>query len=288
MKILIIQSAGRHKQNYDYREGLCLCHAINHCTIQNEAVVWGRGFENYHTKIDQMARWADAIVILENYNAGWVPETDGFKKPVLYWSIDAHVNFKRNVTFAKGHKVNLVLSSTASFVPKFRRNGVKAVWFPNCYPQHLIRGRTALKRYGLGFCGSYVKGRKAWLDKLGKRFDLHRDIFVIGPAMVKAVSSYRIHWNRNYSVDVNYRTFETLGCGTFLLTNNTDRLKDLFDIGKHLVIYDNFDDCCDKIKYYLRHEKEREKIAEAGHAHALRNHTYEQRAKQLIKIIEGI
>ena len=45
--------------------------------------------------------------------------------------------------------------------------------------------------------------------------------------MVKAINSYKIHFNRNHSKDINYRTFETLGCQTVLVTNNTDRLKDL-------------------------------------------------------------
>ncbi len=261
--------------------------AINR-TAYSEAVVWGRGFENYGTRFDRMVEWSDAVVVLENYHAEWVPNLKKLKKPTLYWSIDAHVNYSRNVNFAKTHNFNLVLSSTFSILSKFRKNKIRCEWFPNCYPKNLIRPLDVKTSYDVGFCGNYVKGRKKWLDNLSNYCNLKKDIFIIGAAMVRAINSYKIHWNKNYSIDINYRTFETLGCKTFLLTNKTDCLSNMFSIGKELVTYKTFDDCVDKIKYYLRNPVKRQAIAEAGHERARKFHTYDNRAETLIKIIEGI
>jgi spore maturation protein CgeB len=103
--------------------------------------------------------------------------------------------------------------------------------------------------------------------------------------MVDAINSYKIHLNCNIADDINYRTFETTGCGTFLLTNYTPGLERLFDIGKEIVIYDSIEDLDSKVKYYLENDKEREEIALAGYNRSRREHTYLERSKKLIEII---
>jgi len=45
-------------------------------------------------------------------------------------------------------------------------------------------------------------------------------------------------------------------------------------------------DLKEKIDYYLEHDKEREKIARAGQRRTLRDHTYKNRVKDIIKIIK--
>jgi spore maturation protein CgeB len=103
--------------------------------------------------------------------------------------------------------------------------------------------------------------------------------------MVNSINSYKIHLNCNISNDINYRTFETTGCGTMLLTNYTPGLERLFDIGKEIVIYNNLDDLDSKVKYYLENEEEREIIAKAGYERSKKDHTYFERSKRLIEII---
>jgi spore maturation protein CgeB len=103
--------------------------------------------------------------------------------------------------------------------------------------------------------------------------------------MVNAINSYKIHLNCNIADDINYRTFETTGCGTFLLTNYTPGLEKLFDIGKEIVVYNNLEDLDNKVKYYLDNNEEREYIALAGYNRVKRDHTYFKRSEKLIKII---
>ena len=103
--------------------------------------------------------------------------------------------------------------------------------------------------------------------------------------MVNTINSYKIHLNCNISNDINYRTFETCGCGTMLLTNYTPGLEKLFDIGKEIVVYESIEDLDNKVKYYLENEDERNMIAETGYQRAKKDHTYFERAKKLIDII---
>jgi len=84
----------------------------------------------------------------------------------------------------------------------------------------------------------------------------------------------------------NMRLYEATGCGTLLLVDKKDNLGEIFEIGKEVVAYENVDDLVDKIKYYLEHEEEREKIVKAGQERTFREHTYEVRMKELVSILE--
>jgi len=285
MRIVLIQSKGGHPQNREFREALCLKRALNKLP-DVEAIVWGKGYDNFITPFNKMIEACDVAFLIENYpKGGWIPDMASVKKLKLYWIVDAHINCKRHILTANKNKINIALNSTHSYVKHFKGNGRKSLWFPNCYPIDLITPVKTIKMHDLGFCGNYVN-RKKWIDLLSVKFKLKKDIFVIGQDMVKAICSYKIHFNKNYSKDINYRTFETLGCKTLLLTNNTDRLKDLFTIGKHLVVYNSFEDCCQKIKSLLKYPKQLNEIAEAGYTHVIKNHTYDNRAATLLQIIK--
>ena len=62
----------------------------------------------------------------------------------------------------------------------------------------------------------------------------------------------------------NMRIFETLGVGSFLLSDAGIYPENLIS-GLHFDTYSNVDELKEKIKYYLTHEKERERIALKGH-----------------------
>ncbi len=81
------------------------------------------------------------------------------------------------------------------------------------------------------------------------------------------------------------RNFEIPGCGGFLLTGDADNLRDYYQDGKEIVIFTDTDDLINKIKYYFTHNKEREKIAQAGYQRTLRDHTYEKRFSEIFKVI---
>jgi len=55
--------------------------------------------------------------------------------------------------------------------------------------------------------------------------------------------------------------------------------------GEHLVLFDNIDDCFEKIRYYLVHQDEARAIAEAGFEHIKANLRFDV---YLPKIVEEI
>ena len=63
---------------------------------------------------------------------------------------------------------------------------------------------------------------------------------------------------------------------------------DVFDPGSEAVSYDSARELVDRLTYYIRNEKERAEIAAAGHARTLRDHTYGQRMRELVAILEAV
>ena len=281
--ILIIQENGRHERNREFRECFSLQRAFSYLGIT--ADVWGLGHDNFQKPFDVIIRDYDAIISLENYDSGWHPDLSSLKIPKVFWCIDAHMGVERYQKFVSKNKFDVVFNSTEYFVDHFLNITGQSLWLPNAYDSFLIDKRSDVpKTVPLGFCGN-IANRVEWITYLKKRWNLKLDEMVIGPDMVQAINSYQIHWNRNFSIDINYRTFETLGCGTFLLTNYTPGLEKLFKINQHLVIYESRDDLDEKISYYLSHQEERDLIAQQGYEHVRNNHTYVHRALKIKKVL---
>jgi len=66
-------------------------------------------------------------------------------------------------------------------------------------------------------------------------------------------------------------------CGGFLLTEYVEGLEKFYDIDSDIVCFSSLDEAIKKIKYYLAHDDEREKIAESGYRKAMEHHTWDKR-----------
>lgn len=284
MKIVIVQEAGRHEKNKNFRESLNLHRALS--KIEGvESKVWGLNYPEFSKSFSEIEKWADVIFIIENYTSEWLPTNEIYlsKKLKIFWSIDSHCVLSQHQHLCRLLKIDILLNSTEDYIPSFNGLVKKSYWFPNSYPDDLIFPLDIVKTTDIGFCGNVIN-RGQLIDSLSK-YNIKKDIFVIGDDMVKAINSYKIHFNCNISNDINYRTFETTGTKTLLLTNYTKGLEKLFDLENEIVVYRSFQELDEKVKYYLQNESERMKIEKSGYERAKKDHTYFERAKKLIEII---
>lgn len=275
MKILLIQENGRHEKNRNFRECFCLQRGFNRLGI--ECDVWGLGHENFKHIIN--FNNYDLIINLENYGEGWEPDLSNIETKKFLWSIDAHVKGENSYLneFNKG-KYNILLHSTKDFVNKDFK-----IWFPNAFDDELIYKKDVEIRCDLGFCGSLLN-RSGYIQKLKDKYNFIHDNFVIGDDMVIAISSYKLHWNRNLSNDINYRSFETLGCGTPLITNYNYQYELLgFEHMKNVILYKNDEEMFLYIDKLLKDDQLRHEIGHNGHLLS-KKHTYLERCKQILEI----
>lgn len=85
----------------------------------------------------------------------------------------------------------------------------------------------------------------------------------------------------------NMKFTEFTSCGTFVLADKPADFDELgFKDGEHMVLYKDLEDLQDKIRYYLKHEKERGEIAERGMNFVRENHNNSVRVEQFTKIME--
>lgn len=279
MNVLLIQENGRHDANRIYRECFCLQRAFEH--HGHKADVWGLGHNNYqeiYYDSEPDYESYDLIINLENYDeTGWVPSLAKAQTTKYLWSIDAHVKgIQPYLKTAQEGNYDLILQATPEFVSK------GSIWFPNCYDDELIKPLDAEKTHDVGFCGN-INNRGSLINLLQEHFNFKLDEFVIGDEMVRAINSYKVHFNANISIDINYRNFETMGCGTCLLTSYNQHyhhfgMKD----GENCLIYSNIDEMLDKTRIILQDEALRTKIGNAGNELA-KLHTYKKR----INILTG-
>ena len=84
-------------------------------------------------------------------------------------------------------------------------------------------------------------------------------------------------------LQVRLRDFEVPMSGGFYMVEYMEELEEFYEIGKEIVCYADVQDLADKIKYYLRHDSERETIRLAGHTRCLRDHTWRRRFELAFK-----
>ena len=81
---------------------------------------------------------------------------------------------------------------------------------------------------------------------------------------------------------VNPRAFEICACGGFQLCESLSPVQQCFTPGEELETFAGPDEARDKIRYYLGHESDRQRIAAAGRRRALAEHTYDRRLEQAL------
>ena len=89
----------------------------------------------------------------------------------------------------------------------------------------------------------------------------------------------------NIKSGVPLRIYDILGAGGFCLTNFQAELPMQFENGKHMVWYYSNEDLYDKVDYYLKHEDERKRIAEAGREFVHENCSYKNRIVEMLDCI---
>ncbi len=83
---------------------------------------------------------------------------------------------------------------------------------------------------------------------------------------------------------LNPRTFEIASCGAFQLVDERKYLREFFEEDE-IVSFKTLSELKKKIDYYLKADVEREEIALKAREKVLKYHTYEERAKALLKFI---
>ncbi len=204
--------------------------------------------------------------------------------------IDSHLNLEIHLEWAK--HFDFVFIAQLEYVPIFReRSNPNTFWLPLAADETVHAKRSNVKKYDVGFVGSINSSihnrRKNLLDKINSYVPVaYKRCF--DSEMAEFFSESKIVFNNAIKNDLNMRVFETLSIGSMLLTDRTigNGQEEMFKDGEDLVVYED-DEIVEKVKYYLEHDEEREKIARRGYEISHAAHTYFHRVEELLDVVIG-
>jgi len=78
------------------------------------------------------------------------------------------------------------------------------------------------------------------------------------------------------------RVIDIMGCGGFVISNYQEELMEYFVPGEECVIYENFEDLYEKVKFYLQHDSERQRISKNGFEKIKQDFTFDDRIRKLL------
>ena len=143
------------------------------------------------------------------------------------------------------------------------------------YPTEEVRARIIKKLAGMERCAIY-----GCLDRPS----------IGGMDYYYAISGAKIGLSINAVNDIRLyhsdRLTQYLACGTFVLAKNVPDSELLFKDGVHLRYFDTADEFFDLASWYLNHESQRIKIANAGMEYAHKEFNCEKIAGYMLDVIE--
>ena len=192
---------------------------------------------------------------------------------------------------------NLVVTTDKNGHEKRKKEGFSNVFLSQWACNHFMYKKLNLpKIYYVCFVGRCYGERPSFIDTL-KRKGINITTFGQGwengsrvsqADLIKIYNQSKISLNISFAsngdkIQIKGRDFEAPGCGSLLLTMDTKEIAEYFVPDEEIVTYQDANDAAEKIKYYLKNEDEREKIAKKGYERVMREHTVE---KRLLDIFE--
>lgn len=100
----------------------------------------------------------------------------------------------------------------------------------------------------------------------------------------RAKIGINVHNRGDYTVG-SYRMFDLPGNGVMQISDGGEYLASYFEVGKEIVGYRDGDELVDKIRFYLDHPEERQRIARAGFRRVMKDHKIRTRLHQAAELI---
>lgn len=212
--------------------------------------------------------------------------------PCAWWAIDSHLHMSYDAHFFRARRYDHVFVAQKHHVVRYQDWAwVPSSWLPLAADPAVFRPFDGPRNFDVGFVGSVLPGlhdaRRALLSRLMARF--RRVLIARGAFREDAgreIASCRVAFNRSLHEDVNMRVFEILACGRPLLTDRLPAkcgLDDLVTDGEHVILYDDAS-LEASLERCLQDEGRTEEIARAGRARLLAAHTYEHRAREILRV----
>jgi len=304
MKILLLSPDQIKKYNWGHQL------FRNEIGRQTDVLYYGEGYPNFNKKLT-------APQIIKKYGPFDLLLTYGFRYTLPFQNIGdvkikkahiiidlfpPHKNGYKGVMY-KGYKPFIMANKYDLFLYRQRcqKEHLKEIgstcnseWLPFSVDTNIYKNLKLPKNYDVltsATTRSDVYPNRGKVNKLVNKMGLKSMTKrIVHQTYIKAINQTKICIiSTNVFNSPNMKFTEFTSCGSFVLSDKPADMEELgFKDGEHFVLYKDLNDLKDKIKYYLKHKKERELIAKNGMAFTRKNHNNILRVQQLLKIIKDV
>ncbi len=193
-------------------------------------------------------------------------------------------NFERNVV--KAPWFDLILTPDARSTQEYINRGFNAEWWTHFADTRIYQPIATVEKYIA--VTSRGRGSSQILDALADYY--YKEIINKngweGRGHIKFLIYGKMVIQHSRWGEITRRIFEGMACGRMIITDRLHKdtlLENLFIDGEDIVLYDDLQDCAEKISYYNQHPEERNRIAANGYEKVMQNHTQIQRVDLIIE-----
>lgn len=185
------------------------------------------------------------------------------------------INFQRDMVMFPFHSKN---------IPR-----LFSMIFKDDYPLRSFVDKKLSKQDVIKYFTKPHPGRYLGFDYSVEYEDLEKAPYLIGKDFARAISSSKIivvgssRWRLPLQ-----KTFQGMACKTLVMTQEPYGAKELNFVDGWNYVHVTRKDVLEKIDYYLKHENEREEIAQNGYDTILRYHTMKIRVSQFVKRLKEL
>ncbi len=243
-----------------------------------------------------LARSAEkpALILQPESDLQLLPEgLDEIDVPTACFHFDPYAYLHRRIRWAMLFDYAVLFHP--GFEEAFRRAGhPNPVTLPHAVDAEFFAAPATERLLDVGWVGRsggwpYITRRRV-LEKLAANFRMNewsRHHSYEELAQVYCTSKIVVNVGRDdYPGDVSLRFAEAMAAGALFLTLLPSEITQLgFQDGVHFVGVPSEAEILDTVRYYLDHDADRRRIAEAGRGKSLSEHTYDARAEELLRIV---
>ncbi|HOK39436.1 MAG TPA: glycosyltransferase [bacterium] len=228
-----------------------------------------------------------------------------YQIPIVIWQLDEPYmlnsdNFKKNTIKAISLS-SLYCINSLEIENFYIINNIPYLFLPVCgidyfYNDFIVEENF---KYDFSFLGSSNNYREEFFKKLqnilGEKYRSRYDISGTIDYFKKLLTETKINLSIGNAHPSEFHTnwsptdrlFRAPLAGSFILHDFRKHILDLFKEGEEVVIYYDFDDCVDKIKYYAENKEARIKIVKKAREKILKEHLIRHRFLAIMnKLIE--
>ena len=215
-----------------------------------------------------------------------------------YWGRKVHGEW--GGTYGLIPHIDLALTAAPECVDWYLSEGCPAIFFPEASDPEIFHPMQNLpKIHDVGFVGGcygireevvkFLRGAGIRVTTFGSGWESGRiDVDSVPTffAQSKIVLGIGTVGHSTDFYALKMRDFDGPMSGSFYITHDNPDLQLVYEVGKEIVTYQTIEKCVEKVRYYLRHDKEREAIAMAGHKRATLEHSWRKRFGVIFDLLE--